>query len=591
LCVAFLLLSVAGCLGSREPAQGPATDASQAHGFCGTAVFPGAYDFSGPFSRPQVPGPLKMLTPELVVLKSDRDQAAIPIGVFRPDVPAGVRSPVILLASPYFDAMAPDHLANGNEDPSLASNFVPHGYVVAFVPTRGTGGAGGCMDLMGPAERADLKQAITWLAEQPWSSGGIGMVGFSFDGATQWEAASFGLPSLKTIVPISGFQDLWFEQFHNGSMRRDAPYYTTLWYAGVPQFPTVFSPGHGRSPTDIATGLVCPESWNGVAGSGHAAINTRHDPGGFWDARNLRPAIEKNYRGSVLVVHGLQDRGVTPMNEYTFVSSLETNGTIVKHVLGQWDHSLPDRKDQAHMRWDWAEILLRWFDYWLKGDTAADLGPRAQVEDSNGHWRSEVGWPPVDRHEKRFYLSPGRLADEPAAATSTVTLMPSPMDNGVLPACEAMPPAAWNTNGPCIGFETTPFSTEFRFAGLPSLPITVTPKGPGGHVAATLFVRTAQTAVAVGDGQLDLRYAFGGDEARPVTAGQKMVARLQFEPLDVVVPGGARLTLVLSLGATGFHAPSVPTYPVDVHVGGADSALFVDTFERGPGSFFTPPRP
>ncbi|HWL65024.1 MAG TPA: CocE/NonD family hydrolase, partial [Actinomycetota bacterium] len=55
-------------------------------------------------------------------------------------------------------------------EPFLTENFIPHGYAVAFLAIRGTADSGGCMNLMGSGERADIDQAITWLGDQGWSN-------------------------------------------------------------------------------------------------------------------------------------------------------------------------------------------------------------------------------------------------------------------------------------------------------------------------------------------------------------------------------------------------------------------------------------
>jgi uncharacterized protein len=48
----------------------------------------------------------------------------------------------------------------------------------------------------------DADSAIDWIAAQRWSNGEVGMMGGSYDGFTQWAAAKFANPHLKTIVPV-----------------------------------------------------------------------------------------------------------------------------------------------------------------------------------------------------------------------------------------------------------------------------------------------------------------------------------------------------------------------------------------------------
>lgn len=550
-----------------------------ADGFSSVHVFPGEYAVKGDFARVLVEGTLKALPQEVAKFESAYDGAGIEVGVVRPDTEVPV--PVIAFASPYILSL--DSVDFNDRLARLVENFVPHGYAVALVPVRGTANMGSCMDLMGPAERADLDQAITWLGEQEWSNGSVGMIGVSYDGSTPWEVAGTGNPYLKTIVPISGVNDIYHLMFRNGTNELRGPLVLNALYY---QYGFVENnPTNGRSAENTATGVVCPESLTGLAASVHAAATGERDPLGFWEARNSRPGVESNYEGSIFHVQGLQDWNVDPMHNIPWVLDLEAKGLTVKHLYGQWAHAWPDSnaENSPHARWDWAEILLRWFDRELKG-LDVDVGPRVQVEDSSGAWRSEDTWPPADAVPTVFRLGgDGKLAggDDAAAGSFTIT-----------PQCAYgldVPPPRLPV-GTCAGFVSAPFDTEFRFAGMPTLPLTITPLGAGGHVAAMLYVVDGVEMTRVGWGQIDLRFANGGETMTPVIPGEPIVARLQLEPLDVVVPAGATLALLLHQGTYGDHLPSVPTFPLQVEVGsGTESALTVLAFQRGEEAYFVPP--
>jgi putative CocE/NonD family hydrolase len=47
----------------------------------------------------------------------------------------------------------------------------------------------------------DANSVIDWIVRQPWSNGAVGMYGGSYNGFTQWAAAKYANPALKTIVP------------------------------------------------------------------------------------------------------------------------------------------------------------------------------------------------------------------------------------------------------------------------------------------------------------------------------------------------------------------------------------------------------
>lgn len=577
-----LILLTAGCVTPAALDDLSATGTDPA-GFSATHVFPGTYDLKGDFARVVTDGVLDILPQELEVLASEYDGASMEIGVVRPDVPAGTKVPVIAFASPY---LAPLSTIDFTERLArLVENFVPHGYAVALIPVRGTADHGACMDLMGPAERADLDQAITWLGEQEWSNGRVGMIGVSYDGSTPWEVASVGNPYLKTIVPISGVNDLYHLMFKNGTNEFRGPLVLNALYY---QYGFIENnPANGRSPEHTITGVICPESLAGLYASAHSGFTGERDPLGFWASRDSRPGVETNYRGSIFLVHGLQDWNVDPSHAYPWVNELEDKGLVVKHLLGQWPHAWPDSaaEESPHARWDWAEILLHWFDRELKG-LDVDVGPRVQVEDSSGRWRSDDAWPPRDATPVTFYLAPGgALATEPASGSEDIPLGPAPRHFPLTfdaPELDAACVA-------CAVFASEPFPEEFRFAGLPPLPLTVVPGAPFGHVAAWLYAVDGEERTRVGWGQIDVRFAEGGEVAKPATPGQPLVVRLQLEPLDAVVPAGGHLMLVVHQGSYGDHVASAPTAPMMLRVGGEASTLTLSTFERDESAFFVAP--
>ncbi|QXV63762.1 CocE/NonD family hydrolase [Mucilaginibacter sp. 21P] len=80
--------------------------------------------------------------------------------------------------------------------------FAPaaYGYAGVVVYSRGKGLS---RDEIVPFEHdgEDANQIITWIARQGWCNGKVGMFGGSYNGFTQWAAAKYHNPALKTIVP------------------------------------------------------------------------------------------------------------------------------------------------------------------------------------------------------------------------------------------------------------------------------------------------------------------------------------------------------------------------------------------------------
>lgn len=75
-----------------------------------------------------------------------------------------------------------------------------HGYVGVIAFSRGKAWS---RDSIVPYERevTDVNTVISWITQQSWSDGRVGMYGGSYNGFTQWAATKHLHPALKTIVP------------------------------------------------------------------------------------------------------------------------------------------------------------------------------------------------------------------------------------------------------------------------------------------------------------------------------------------------------------------------------------------------------
>lgn len=96
------------------------------------------------------------------------------------------------------------------------AEFVPRGYAVVNVDSRGVGCSEGDTVIMGAQEGEDGHDVIEALAKMPWCNGKIGLAGNSHLGIVQWHIASQQPPSLKAIAPWEACSDLYREQFVRG---------------------------------------------------------------------------------------------------------------------------------------------------------------------------------------------------------------------------------------------------------------------------------------------------------------------------------------------------------------------------------------
>ncbi|HYB21277.1 MAG TPA: CocE/NonD family hydrolase [Thermodesulfobacteriota bacterium] len=96
--------------------------------------------------------------------------------------------------------------------------WVPHGYAVVRVDSRGAGWSPGFMDCNSPREIDDLYQCIEWAGTQPWSSGKVGMLGISYYASNQWRVAGKHPPHLTAIIPWEGQNDRYRDSGYHGGI-------------------------------------------------------------------------------------------------------------------------------------------------------------------------------------------------------------------------------------------------------------------------------------------------------------------------------------------------------------------------------------
>jgi predicted acyl esterase len=313
------------------------------------------------------------------------------------------------------------------------------------------------------------------------------------------------------------------------------------------------------------------------------------DPLGYWEERSYTKQIERKYRGSIFLIQGLQDWNVNPGQQFPWVKGFEKRGLEVKYMLGQWGHSWPDQ-ESGHYRGDFADILLDWFDRYLKEDRSAPLGPKAQVEDANGKWRDSSDWPPTEARAVKLWMNPGALSEERSKeeASEFVALDPLHTQHGY---SYSMPPEGLEDTcipNLCAYFETPALEEDLRIAGLPRLDLSIVPTGPGGGLSAYLYALSDEGSTRVGWGQVNLAFESSG-VPREIAPGEEMTLRFDLQPLDALVPKGSRLGLLISHGSGWNRLPSAPSYPIELLEGGKSSSLTFLEPQVGASDFFTPP--
>jgi predicted acyl esterase len=174
------------------------------------------------------------------------DGIVLRANVYRPD--DGGQYPVVMSHGPYgkdlhfeeiyktcWDMMCENH----PDVPAGSTNihqswevcdpekWVPKGFVVIRVDSRGAGRSPGYLEHWSPRETQDFAACIDWAGVQPWSNGTVGLSGISYYAVNQWQVAALQPKHLAAICPWEGFNDFYRELSYQGGI------YTTFarhWY-------------------------------------------------------------------------------------------------------------------------------------------------------------------------------------------------------------------------------------------------------------------------------------------------------------------------------------------------------------------------
>jgi putative CocE/NonD family hydrolase len=343
--------------------------------------------------------------------------------VDRPDAPG--RFPTLIVQTPYNkDAGIGAFLAGSSRF------FVTRGYAVVTVDVRGTGSSGGQWDSFGNAEQRDGPEVVEWAAEQPWSTGKVGLTGPSYMALNQLLTAARRPPHLEAIFPIvpmaDGYRDIVFS---GGSTNVSfIPFWLGLVTVGsLTPAPQAENPletlsvllQHANAVLDFDLPSVLS-----AATGGEIAYD-----GPFWKTRSPLEVVDR-IRVPAFVVGGLHDlfqRG-TPL-----IYERLKRHVPARLLMGPWNHI--EGSTGAGLPADGVpalnSIALRWFDRWLLGRrTRIGRIPRVtQYVWGRERYVTQHDWPDPRLDPKRLYLrgDAGLAAGAPREAEPTQSFFQDPL--------------------------------------------------------------------------------------------------------------------------------------------------------------------
>lgn len=294
------------------------------------------------------------------------------------------------------------------------ADYSRYGYVVVVADARGTGASEGVMGILDEREAKDAYNIVEWAGTQDFSTGKVGVDGFSYLGSSSAMTAATRPPHLAAANFGGAPTDL-YRTFttQGGNWTSSSALWFALEFLGVAPLPFVLNPNDGpsiagRNPvTDIATmisrlradGSSVPFRFQELSRIIDESNNWDND---FWRTRGTDVT---EITVPTLVYSGWADLFLrdTPRD----YRSLEMDPGRKMMVVGPWTHySLPKHigvdNDQPI-----DDLLVAWFDRWLKGiDNGVDqLDPVLLWEYGSEQWVGHREWPDESTRYERIYLS------------------------------------------------------------------------------------------------------------------------------------------------------------------------------------------
>ena len=344
---------------------------------------------------------------------SMRDGVVLRANVFRPDAPG--RFPGLLTRTPY-----------GKGTGGMA-RYVRAGYVVVTQDSRGRYASDGdyvpfTVEDTGDAE--DGYDSVEWLAGQPYCNGRVGTLGSSYNAWMQWMLAKLRPPHLVAMcaysIPLELTEVDWPGAFRPG--RRIRWWMTTI----APDLrrrqglPEPHTPAEARRIWDE----VEHGRWLGFMPwldlvrylpkglAEYAEDWLRHPNRRAWKFEEIHrevgvPNLDfsgwyDHCNGTMAHVRGMQQNGRT-----------EVARSQTKLVIGPWNHPGLGRRKTGEIDFgpqaelDLPDLIIRWFDRWLKGlDNGIEGEPAVRYFVMGSEkWKTAITWPPDGMQEVSYRLS------------------------------------------------------------------------------------------------------------------------------------------------------------------------------------------
>ena len=433
-----------------------------------------------------------------------------------------------------------------NWEVSDPEKWVPDGYALVRVDSRGAGRSPGYLQHNNKRENDDFHQCIEWAAVQPWCSGKVGLNGISYFGASQWRAAATQPPHLAAICVWEGWVDNFRDSARHGGI---ICVFRKNW-----QDMQVKTVQHGVGERGAKSKLTGEYFCGPETLSEEELLKNREN---MWGEYLSRPLDSDYYR---------ERTGDLSKVKVPLLSTANWGGQGL-HTRGNFEGFVRAASDQkwleAHGGSHWAPFYTdygvglqkKFFNYFLKGEQNGwDKQPKVQLNVRHPGEkfviRHENEWPLARTQWTNFYLDPNGMKLSPTPVTSEQTLTYDAMGDGLVFSTGALAQETEITGPSALKvFVSSATSNTDIFA-------VITVYDPDGKEVVFKGALDPHTPVAQGwlrasqrklDPKLTLPYRpyHAHDEDQPLTPGEVYELDVEIWPTCVVVPKGYTVKLLL----------------------------------------------
>lgn len=451
------------------------------------------------------------------------------------------------------------------DDAILHPAFAAAGYAAIRVDMRGAGDSDGTMrDEYTPREWADAVEVIAWIADQPWCSGQVGMIGLSWSGFNSLQIAALAPPALKAIVTTCASDDRYADDMHymGGCLLNDNLQYGSTLFTWL------------ATPPDPA---IVGARWRELWLRRLEAVDL--PPAGRWMSHSDRDDYWRS--GSVCEDYGRIEAAVLAVGGWAdgYVNAvlrlLSGLSAPCKGLIGPWAHAFPHVATPGPGI-DFLGYVIRWWDHWLKGRDSGLMEepqltvwlqesepPKPRYAQRKGRWIAERTWPSANVAERSLQLTARGLAVEPTQPADFSVLVRSPATVGL--ASGEWCPYGWGPDMPTdqreddagsACFDSAPLEAPLQILGGARLRLRLGSDRPEAFVAVRLNeVAPDGTSTRITYGLLNLQHREGHARAVALTPGESVMVEVRLKDVAYEVPAGHRLRVAVS---TAYWPLAVP---------------------------------